>query len=113
MQPGVFVAVAQLECPASCTPISVEIYPHLLAQSTPLWVAAQPREPGVWTAMSAMAMRALSFFRDRAQASTQPYPGAHTLSPLLFIPQRSVHPCVLQPLLQSYHHLCRAVRMVR
>ena len=76
MQPGCFAAVLQLTSMAACDVEFVEIHPHLPDKSVPLWVASGSSRPGMWTALSATATRALAYFKARAQASDARFPGA-------------------------------------
>eukprot|EP00892_Ulva_mutabilis_P010830 jgi/Ulvmu1/8119/UM040_0014.1 len=83
---GVFVAVIQLKAQGSSEPVSVRVHPHDPRRPAPLWAGTAPHKDGsgvVWDRLTALASRALSYYRDRARLSGLRYPGAQAISDLL------------------------------
>lgn len=79
---GVFVAVVQLRSAGTLEPLSVEVHPHDIRTPTPLWVGSKPRAPGsgvIWERFSALAMRALCYYMDRAKIAGDRHPGINIL----------------------------------
>lgn len=75
---GVFVAVVQLLSAGSSEPVSVEVHPHDIRTPVPLWAGSEPRPAGsgvVWERFSALAMRAMCYYLDRAKISGERHPG--------------------------------------
>lgn len=66
------MAVVQLRSAGSSEPVSVEVHPHDIRTPIPLWAGSEPRSSGsgvVWERFSALAMRALCYYLDRAKIS--------------------------------------------
>jgi hypothetical protein len=82
---GMFVAVVQLRSAGSTEPISVEVHPHDVRKPTPLWTGTRPRSAGsgvIWERFSALAMRAMCYYLDRAKIAGERHPGAASSCPL-------------------------------
>ena len=72
------MAVVQLRSAGSSEPVSVEVHPHDIRTPIPLWAGSEPRSSGsgvVWERFSALAMRALCYYLDRAKISGERHPG--------------------------------------
>lgn len=80
---GVFAAVIQLKAQGSSEPVGVQVHPHNLRRPVPLWMGTAAPEKGrgiMWQRLSALAARALCYYRDRARISGVRYPGAPALA---------------------------------
>ena len=101
---GVFVAVIQLKAQGSSEPVSVEVQPHSRRRPMSLWVGSSASEGGrgiIWQRLSALASRALCYYRDRARLSGVRYPGAASAT------SPTCRRCAAVPLEQSRSGSCR------
>jgi hypothetical protein len=84
IQTGVFVAILQLESAGAASLVAVTLHPHLAGRSVPLWTDGGTQHANtMWGQLSALAMQALAFYTQRAEALGASYPGAEALQDLL------------------------------